>query len=157
VLGNILKVIAALIIGCFAGLLCGGVLGILLGLIPSLLFPVIFYSGQAILMSIFLSVTLGALLGYLEVRVVNSVFDLDGKPLVGSFIGAIFGLLCVIFGYGVLDSSDSNTFNQGFYAAVLIYSGAIGIWIGAIVFSIFGAVQTIQEITSSYKPLERYK
>ena len=150
-IGNILKVIAACLIGYLAGLLLGGALGILIGLVPSLFSREIFDLNLSIAMSILLFVILGGLLGYLEVRIFKRIFDTDDRPIWGLFIGTIFGLIFGVFGYGVLDASGAEAFSQYFSPVVLIYSGAAGSRIGSAIFSVFATVQTIREIVKSYQ------
>ena len=150
-IGNILKVIAALIIGYLVGLLLGGMLGILIGLIPSLFIYEIVDANQSTVMSILLSAVLGGLLGYLEVRIFNRMFDANNKPLVGSLIGIPFGLIFGIFNYFVLDVSSSDTLSPGLNMVAMIYSGAVGSRIGSTIFSVFGALQTLREIVQFHK------
>ena len=153
---NIFKVIAALLIGYFIGLLFGGALGILLGLVPSIFFREIVYSNQTVLMSVLLSLVLGGLLGCFEVLIFNRMFDANDKPLLGAFIGTIFGLVLGVFEYGVLNVSSSEVFRQEFIPVSLIYSGAVGSRIGAIIFSIFLAAGTVREIVTSEQGDEQH-
>jgi hypothetical protein len=150
-IGNILKVIAALIVGYLVGILCGGVVGLLLGLAPSLFFREIVASNQTALMSVLLALISGGLLGLLEVQIFNRLFTTSDNPLIGMAIGIIFGLIFGVFGYGVLDMSSSDTFLPVFYPGAMIYGGALGSRIGEMIFSLFAAAQTIREIVQSYK------
>jgi hypothetical protein len=150
-IGNILKVIATFIGGYLVGMLLGGALGILLGLLPSLFFSVIVEWNLSILVSTLLMVILGGLLGYIEVRIFNKMFDADDRPLFGLVVGAIFGLIFGILGYGVIDTAGSEAFSQYYAPTVLIYSGAVGSRIGEVIFSVFATVQMIRELVRSSK------
>ncbi len=150
-IGSTFKVIAALIIGYIVGFLCGFALGVLLGLAPSLFFREIVSSNQTILMSLLLAVILGGLLGSLEVQVFNKIFATSDNPLIGTLAGAILGLVLVVFVYGVLDVPSSGPFNQRFYSVPMLYSSTLGSRIGAIIFSVFGAAETVREIAKPYQ------
>lgn len=154
-IGNILKIFTTLIVGYLMGLLCGGAFGILIGLLPSVFFQQIVHSNLSILVSILLSVILGGLLGFVEVLIFNRLSDTHDKPLVGSVVGAILGLLFGVFGFGVLDVSNSETFSSNYSYIQLIYSGAVGSRIGEIIFPLFAVVATIREIFKPYQPVRR--
>ncbi|HSB02572.1 MAG TPA: hypothetical protein VLE49_18115, partial [Anaerolineales bacterium] len=65
-IGNILKVIAALIKGCLVGVLWGSTVGILLGLPLGFFFREVVSSNQDVPLRILLSIILGGLLGFSE-------------------------------------------------------------------------------------------
>ncbi len=147
--GNILKIIATFICGYLVGMLLGGALGVLIGALPSLFFSEI--AAISILISILLMMISGGSLGYVEIRIFNKLFDTNDRPWLGMVIGAIFGLVFGIFGYGVLDTAGSEAFLQYYSPVSLIYSGAVGSRIGEVIFSIFATVQMILKLVRSSK------
>lgn len=154
-IGNVLKIVATLIVGYLVGLLCGGALGILVGLLPSVFFQQIVHSDLSIVVSILLTVVLGGLLGYVEVLMFNRLANTHDKPLIGSGVGAVLGLLFGVFGFGVLDVSNAETFNASYVAVSLIYSGAVGSRIGEIIFPLFSVVTTLREMAKPYEPIRK--
>ena len=155
-IGNIFRIIIALIVGYLVGLLSGYILGILLGLIPGLFFREIANANQTILMSIILSITLGGLLGFSAIQIGNKLFEDDDKPLNGALAGAIIGFIVVCFIGGVIDvpNPDPYRFN---YIAPVIYGGVIGCYIGTIIIPIFNVARVIREIVKSYKEARNYE
>ena len=141
--GNILKVLAALVIGYLIGLLLGGVIGVFIGLIPSFWIGDVISQNLSFLVSASFAAIYGVILGYLEVRMFNRFFDTNDKPIIGVLIGVPFGLIFGVFTYFVLDLSAPEAINL---SNILIYNGAMGSRIGAAIFSLFSAVQTIREL-----------
>lgn len=153
-IGNILKVIATLIKGCLVGLLFGSTIGILLGLPLGFFFREIVSSNQDVPLRILLSIILGGLLGFSEVQIFNKkLFAADEHPLIGILVGAVFGLTFggLVNNVMVVLSSDSS--NQDFYVAGLIYSGALGVRIGAIMYSFFGVAEAVREIVKHHQSI----
>ncbi|MBI5935875.1 MAG: hypothetical protein HY867_19390 [Chloroflexi bacterium] len=142
-IGNILKVIATLVIGYLVGLLLGGFIGILIGIIPSFLIDKVIGLEFSFLVSASLAVIYGGLLGYLEIRIFNRLFDTNDKPYIGALIGIPFGLIFGVFTYFILELSVPEAVNP---SNILIYNGAMGSRIGAAIFSLYGAAQTIREL-----------
>ena len=134
----------------------GAVLGVLVGLIPSLFFREIVYSNQTILMCIILSLILGGLLGSFAIQISNKMFDTSDKPLLGALSGTIVGFT-ILFVYGVIDVPNSETFNQSFYVAPMIYSGVVGCYIGTIIFSFFNVTRVVREIIQSNIEVRNYR
>ena len=156
-IGNILKVIAAIIIGFLVGLMSGAILGIPFGLGISLFFREIVFSHQTVLMSIILSSILGALLGLFSIQIINRVAETDDKPFAGIVVGAFVGIIVAIFLYGYIDIPDPSIFEQSFYPFPIFYSVSIGSQIGAIIFPIFGAAAVVRDITRTYAEIRKNK
>jgi len=161
VLGNILKIVAAIIIGYIVGFMLGAILGALFGVFISFLIPEVISPHQATLVSLFISITLGSLLSSFASQVFNRLLETNINSFLGVIPGVLIGLIVVVFVYGYVEVSDPNnyygsrTVNHFALTPVMPYSAKIGGQIGAITFSLFGAIGIIREIIKSYLELQR--
>jgi hypothetical protein len=161
VLGNMLKVVATIIVGYIIGLLSGVILGAVFGVFFSFFVPDFISSYQATLVSFFIALTLGSLLSSFASQVFNRMFETNINSFLGVIPGALFGLILVVFVYGYVDVSDPSgryvhrTVNHFVLTPIMPYSAKIGGQIGAIVFPLFGAVGVIREIIQSHLQLQR--
>ena len=150
-IGNLLKIIATLVLGLALGWIVGGMTGAFLGAVPGLFFRDIVSSNLAVAMSICLSLLLGGILGFLAIQISNRMFTANDKPLAGVVVGIVISLIVVFFVDGVIGFSDTIKFDQSFYILPVIYSGTVGSDIGSMVFSILGVTRVIRDILETYK------
>ncbi len=149
--GNILKIIATLVLGYALGWVIGSITGAFVGAIPALLLREIANSGLVVLPSIFLSLLIGAILGFLATKLSNKIFAASDNSFLGVVIGMVSALVVVFFVDGAFSTSDTVASNQSSYLLAVIYSGIIGGDIGSIVFSIFGVIKVIRGIIEAHK------
>jgi phosphate/sulfate permease len=154
-IGNIVKFIAAVILGFLVGLLSGMILGLGVGLALSLFFLEIVQAQQTILMSILLSAVLGGLLGLFAVQIINKATESEDKPLAGIVTGVVVGVIVAVFVYGYIDIPDPSVFEQDLYTIPMFYGVSVGGQIGAIIFPIFGAAAVVREIIADYRELRK--
>ncbi len=145
-IGNLLKIIGALIAGCLFGYVFGAMLGAALGAIPSLFFREIVSFNQTILMSITLSIVLGGLLAFIATQMINKLLDTDDKPFTGIIIGIVVGLVVVLFVDGVTDIRSSDKFSEYYYMWPVIYGGILGSDIGSAIFPILSAAAAVRDM-----------
>jgi hypothetical protein len=150
-IGNTLKIIATLVLGYGLGWIVGAMSGAFLGGVPGLFFREIVDSNLAVPMSIFISLLLGVLLGFLATQFSNRIFTASDKPFVGVAIGVVISLIVVFFMDGIIAFSNTVTFDPSFYFVPVIYSGMVGGDIGSIVFSILGATRVFRDILEAHK------
>src|SRR5688500_16894823 len=100
-MGNIIKILAAIVIGYILGFLVGAVLGGILGLITTLFFREIVFSNQTILMSTVMAILLGGISGYIAMEAGRRIFETPDKSWLGVIFGSVIGLM-VLFNYGVI-------------------------------------------------------
>jgi phosphate/sulfate permease len=154
-IGNIVKFVAAVILGFLLGLLSGMILGLGFGLALGLFFLEIVNAQQTILMSILLSAVLGGLLGLFAIRMINKVTENNDNPFAGIATGIVVGVITAVFVYGYIDIPDPSLFEQAFYTIPMFYGVSVGGQIGAIIFPIFGAAAVVREIITDYRELRK--
>ncbi len=161
VLGNILKVVATIIVGYIVGFMLGSILGALIGIFASFFIPDVILPHQATLISLFISITLGSLLSSFASQVFNRLSETNINSFLGAIPGVLIGLIIVVFVYGYVDVSDPNNFYGRFsvkhlaLTPVMPYSAKIGGQIGAVIFALFGAIGIIREMIQSHLQLQR--
>lgn len=160
-LGNILKVVAAIVIGWVIGYFLGSILGAVFGIFASFLIPDVFTSHQATIISFLISVLLGCSLSWFAARVFNRLNETNYNLFLGLIPGVLIGLVVVVFVYGsveVYDQNDFYSFRAGRQLAVtpiMGYAAKVGGYIGAVTFAFFGAVSVVHEIVQSHLQLRR--
>src|SRR5512138_2117649 len=92
-IGNIAKVIFAVFLGLAFGLIGGGLQGALLGVVLNLIFREAMLAHNTVLISFFLSIIFGGLLGFVARLATNWLLGLTESPYSGAAIGAIVGLI----------------------------------------------------------------
>jgi hypothetical protein len=161
VLGNILKVVATIIVGYIVGFILGSILGTLFGMFISIFIQDIVSSQQAISFSILISLTMGGLISLFVSQVFNGLFETSINPFLGAIPGALIGLFLVVFVDGYFAISDMNnsyfpgTVQSWAATPIMPYCSTIGRQIGTIIFPLFGAIGTIREIIKSHLELQR--
>src|SRR5687768_2963089 len=148
--GNILKIIATLVLGYALGWVIGSISGAFIGAIPALFLREIANSGLDVLPSIFLSLLIGAILGFLATKFSNKIFEASDSSFVGVVIGMVSALVVVFFVDGAFSTSASAVSNRSSYLLALIYSGVIGGDTGTIVFPIIGVIRVIRDIIEAH-------
>ena len=149
--GNILKIIATLVLGYALGWIVGAMSGAILGAIPGLFFREIIDANLEVLMSITISLLLGGIVGFLVTLFSNKIFEASDKPFAGVVLGIVISLIVIFFVDGMIGFSDNVTFDQSFSILPVIYSGTVGSDIGSIVFSLLGVTRVVRDILETYK------
>lgn len=153
---NLLKVVAALIIGFLFGLMLGSVLGVLFGLLVGFFYQEIVYAGQAFLLSIVLALLLAGLMGAFATQILNKIFETEDRSIGGVLGGAVIGIGVVIF-YGIINTPEPESFNQGWYFVPLGYCVALGGQIGSIIFALFSARAVVRDMAVTASNLRTAK
>ena len=154
--GNIFKIVTTLVIGYALGWVIGSISGAFVGAVPALFLREIVNSDLDVLPSLFLSLLLGAILGFLATQLGNKIFAASDKPFVGVAIGMATGLI-VVFVDGVFAISETSASGRSFNFIAVIYSGIIGGDIGSIIFPILGVIRVIRVIMEAHKEAENNK
>jgi hypothetical protein len=152
-MGNIIKILAAILIGYILGFIVGATIGGILGLITSFFFWEIVFSNQTILMSIVMAVLLGGMCGYIAMEAGRRIFETPDKSWLGVVFGSVVGLM-VLFNYGVIYIPDPSIFEQGFYIIPVAYSVDLGKYIGSIFFPLIGIRGIIYEAAETRKRIK---
>jgi len=155
--GNIIKFLAALVIGCIVGWILGAALGSFLGAIPALFFYEIVAANQEILFSALMSLIMGGLLGFVAVQFINKFMGASEKPFLGIALGVIVGFVVVIFMTGLIDFPNGQTVDSSESLYLVIYGGMIGGDIGLIIFPVLGGIKTLRDFVEGAKEMERNK
>jgi len=161
VLGNILKVVATIILGYIVGFLLGSILGALFGIFISFFIQDIVSPQQAVSFSILISLTMGGLISLFVSKVFNAMFETNINSFLGAIPGALTGLFLVVFVDGYFAVSDINNYYfhgtvQSWAATpIMPYCSTIGRQIGTIIFPLFGAIGIIREMIKSHLELQR--
>jgi hypothetical protein len=161
IIENILKVVATIIVGYIVGLLSGAIFGALFGLFTSFFIQDIYSAQQAVLLSIFVSITLGGLLSLFASQIFNALFETEINPYIGAIPGALVGLVIVFFVTGYVDLPDPNQlhgYRWGSMIAmtpIMFYCTTISSQIASILFPFSAALGTIREMIKSHLELQR--
>lgn len=160
-IGNILKVVGVIIVGCIVGYFLGSILGAVFGIIASFLVPDVFTSHQATLISFFISALLGVSLSSFATRVYNRLNETNINLFLGVIPGVLIGLFVVVFVYGYVEVYDQSDFyrirasHRLAVTPIMGYSAKVGGYVGAVTFALFGAVGVVHEIIQSHLQLQR--
>jgi hypothetical protein len=150
---NIIKVLAAIVVGYILGFVVGAILGGTLGFIASIFFREIVYSNQTILMSTVMAILLGGAIGYIATEAGRRMFETPDNRILGIVAGVVIGLV-VLFNHGVIYIPDPGVFDQRFYRVPVLYSLAIGHYIGTIIFPLIGIRGIIYEEMETRKRIK---
>jgi len=153
-IGNLFKIIIALILGFFVGLALGSALGLLVGLVVGFFYQEIVYSGQELLLSIVLALLLAGLMGSFATQSLNKMFETEHNHIGGALRCAVIGI-GVIFFYGIINTPDPDAFNPEWYFVPLGYCVSIGAQIGSIIFAFFSAGAVVQDLVISAANLRK--
>jgi hypothetical protein len=150
---NIIKVLAAVVVGYILGFVVGAILGGILGFIASIFFREIVYSNQTILMSTVMAILLGGITGYIATESGRRIFETSDKPILGIVFGVVIGFI-VLLNHGVIYIPDPGVFDQRFYRIPVLYSSAIGHYIGTIIIPLIGIRGIIYEEMETRKRIK---
>lgn len=142
---TILKLIAVIIAGYFLGWIIGGIIGSFVGAIPALFFREIAVANKTLITSVTLVLSIGGIVGFFAIKIINRIFESSDSLSVGVFVGIVIAIIGIFFRYGLLINADDYLSEPRFSLIPVFLGSIIGNYVGSGAFAILGAVRVFRE------------
>jgi hypothetical protein len=156
-MGNIIKLLSAIVIGYILGFVAGRILGGFFGAIASIFFSEIISSNQTILLSIVLAILPAGILGYIATEIGRTIFETLDHPILGVAFGIAISII-VLLVHGTILIPDAGISYRWFHDIPIphpiAYGAAIGHYTGIIIFWLMGIRIIIYEEMETRKRIK---